>query len=296
MNNLKNKSLLSAALILLPLAGMADAEFLMVEPSAKALGMGGAFAASSNSPANLRYNPAGLASLKNTSISLSHQDAYGEWAHEWAALATSVDSTAYAVEYSSSSMKAFELYDQNEKSLGSANAGSQSLGLAMARKMLGFDAGASVHAFRSQLLEFNSTGYSLDFGLRYEIKGAGLSLALAGQNFGEMTSYDAGHETLPTLMRGGLSWERALAREIALSVNADAVRFLGNSAQNELRAGARLSLFSSLSLSAGIQQGAAVTQPTLGIGAQLGRFEVSYAFLPGSALGNTQLISIELKL
>src|SRR5260221_14715862 len=105
-----------------------------------------------------------------------------------------VDSTAYAVEFSSSSLKPFALYDENENSLGSASAGSQALGFALAKNMLGFDTGVSLHGFRSQLMEFNSSGYSLDFGLRYEIKAAGLSVALAGQNFGEMTSYDGGKE------------------------------------------------------------------------------------------------------
>jgi hypothetical protein len=283
-----------AAALALPLPCLGNADFLLLEPSARALGQGGAYAADGGSVASMRYNPAGLASVPGYDLAVSHESAFGEWSHEWVGAAMHLDDTAYAAEFISSSMESFALYDENGNNLGTASAGDQTLGLAVATTCLGVQAGGSLHGFRSQLLGFSNSGWSVDMGLRYQLSGTNLSVALVGQNFGEETSYDAGNESLPALFRAGLDWRTCCNASAKLDLSAESVRFLSTQYQNQFRAGAQLGLFNVLNLALGLQQSSAQTQPTLGLGATLGRYEVSYAYLPGNLLGSTQLLSLEI--
>jgi hypothetical protein len=286
-------SIVFATALFLPLPGLGNADFLLLEPSAKALGQGGAYVADDGSVASLRYNPAGIASVQGYDLALSHQNAFGQWSHEWLGAAMHLDDTAYAIEYISSSMQSFALYDDNGNNLGTASAGDQTLGVGIATTLAGLQAGASLHGFRSELVGFNSSGWCVDLGLRYLIKGSNLSLALAGQNFGEETSFDAGSESLPALFRAGLDWKTCCNASADLDLSAEGLRFLGANNPSQFRAGAQLGLFKVLNLALGLQQSSTQTQPTLGVGATLGRYQFAYAYLPGNLLGSTQLISLE---
>ena len=54
--------------------GTTAAQFLKIGVGARALAMGGAYAATSNDATALYWNPAGLSSLKKNEILLDHQD------------------------------------------------------------------------------------------------------------------------------------------------------------------------------------------------------------------------------
>ncbi|HAL87456.1 MAG TPA: aromatic hydrocarbon degradation protein, partial [Deferribacteraceae bacterium] len=60
---------IAAACFILPSAAFASG-FAINEQGAKALGMGGAFAAQADDPTAVYYNPAGITQLEGTQVSL----------------------------------------------------------------------------------------------------------------------------------------------------------------------------------------------------------------------------------
>jgi hypothetical protein len=81
-----------------------------------------------------------------------------------------------------------------------------------------------------------------------------------------------------------------------LGLSADGLMFGDAGNDRELRVGALALLFGSLNLALGLRSGAGGIQPSFGAGLGLEKFKLSYAVMPGSILGNTQLVSLEIKL
>jgi len=273
-----------------------SADFLLLEPSARSLGAGGASVASPGSVSSLRDNPAGLASISGLDAALSHQSAFDEWSHEWVAVGRSFGGNALAAEFIQSRVRSFDLFAADGSPAGTGSAGSEALGLAWAAAVGNLSLGSSLHVFSSQLASFNSKGACLDLGLLYRVNKSGFRFGLAGQNFGMQSSFDSGKESLPALLRGGASWLGATGGHGSLELGSEFVAYANPSFENEGRAGARLTLFKLLSLCGGYQFTASGGQLTFGLGANFQSFELSYAMLPGGPLGDTQLVSLEINL
>ncbi len=272
------------------------ADFLLLEPSARAAAVGGAFTAQQGLTDGLRYNPAALAGLKGAGASMSHASAPGDWSHDWAGAGLQWGGIGLGAEVLVSSLKPFELYDINGNAVGLAGAGSQNLMLAAATRLSGtaFSLGGGLRVFRSQLHTFTSQGYAADFGLLLGKPDGPFSAGLALQNLGAQSAYIADADPLPLSLRTGLLSKLPLDQGLDVHPSLDLVLFMDPTRPLEVRAGIEAQLFKAVGLRAGLQQAGSYRQLSFGLGFLWQGWGLDYAFQPGTELGAAHMIEIHL--
>lgn len=272
------------------------ADFLLLEPTARAAAIAGAYSAQGGRPEALRYNPAGLAGIPRLSASIAHVTAPGDWTHEWAGLGTRLGALALGAEILVSSIKPFELYNVNGDIVDIAQAGSQNLLLAAALNAPGrwLALGVGFRAFRSQLYKFSSQGLAADFGAQAHPRGWPLSFGLALQNLGTESAYVVDADDLPTCGRAGVSAKLPLEQGLDVEPSLDLLAFLDPSRPVELRIGLQADVYERLGLRAGILRTGNAMQLSFGLGVNWDGWGLDYAFLPGSELGSTHMLELHL--
>lgn len=276
-------------------ATTSGADFLLLEPAARAAAAGGAFAAASKQTECLRYNPAGIAGLGGLSASVAHLSAAGDWSHEWAALVGQAGPVDLGLELLVSSMTPFELYDISGRDIGTAVVGSQNAMAALAFPVLGWlDVGVGLRLFRSQLHTFTSEGIAVDLGLQARQPTWPVAYGIALQNLGTESAYFLTPDPLPLSLRAGLEGRAQLDRDFLLRPRGDLLYFLDKSRPLELRAGVEAEFYREAFLRAGILRAGTYQQLSLGAGFRWENLSVDYAFEPGNELGNSQMIELQI--
>ena len=286
---------MTALLPALAQAASSGAEFLLEEPAAQSAALSGAYAARQGELACLRYNPAGLAGMKQLSLAVGHDSAAGDWSDEWAALAYPVGGATLGLEALVSTLQSFTLYDSSGVAVDTAGANNLNLGLAAAgpfEPWLAF--GADFRYFRSQLYTFSSQGYAVDLGLRLGAKSWPLALGAAVQNFGSQTAYMTQADPLPVCLRAGAETDWDLDPQIRLHPSADLLMFQDPQRPTEFRGGIEARLFQSALLRVGMQKSGNLQGFSAGLGVLWGDYRLDYAYLPDQGLGTTQMIELSL--
>lgn len=286
------------ATALLAAAGLraagSGADFLLVEPSARAAAMAGAEAADSGQLDALRYNPAGLAGLAGLQAAMSHLAAGGDWTHDWLALGYAWGPVTLGADLLMSRLEPFTLYDASGQAYDTANVDSQAFGLGVAVSPTPWlHAGATLRFFQSQLYTYQSTGYALDLGLLMHQKSSPLSAGLALQNLGSQSAYAVQADPLPLLFRAGLQAVIPVDRDLSVTPRLDWIGYQDSGRAEELRLGADFSLFGQLFLRAGWVRAGAFQQPCLGLGVAWKSFVVDYAYQGEDDLGASQMLELQ---
>jgi hypothetical protein len=270
------------------------ADFLLLEPTARAVGVGGAYTAHRGRPEGLRYNPASLVGIKGAMASMAHVAAPGDWSHEWAGLGLKVGALSLGAEILVSSIQPFELYDSSGKVAAMAQAGSQNLMLALAGP-LGrpwLNVGAGIRGFRSQLFIFESQGWAGDLGLLVGEEAWPLNFGLALQNLGVQSAYVSDADPLPLALRGGALGRLDLDQGLRLTPSLDVLSFTDSTRPLELRLGMEAAIYDRIGLRIGLQRAGTYQQLSFGAGLNWKGWGLDYAFLPGNELGASHLIEL----
>ena len=184
--------------------------FLKIGPSARAVGMAGAFTAIANDASATYWNPAGMVDITRTAVSLEQTF--------WPAdIQLSYASAVFALPFLPGTWgvaaRALSLDPQKERTVflpeGTGkefDAGDMSFGLSYAQFFTDkFSAGGTVHFVHSGLAEKSVNTYVVDFGLIYRIGYMGMRLGMMIQSLGGKINYDSREAKIPTTFKVGLS-------------------------------------------------------------------------------------------
>jgi len=190
--------------------GTYSLQFLKIGPSARAVGMAGAFTALANDASATYWNPAGMVDITRTAVSLEQTF--------WPAdIQLSYASVVFAMPFLPGTWgvtaRALSLDPQKERTVflptGTGkefDAGDMSFGLSYAQFFTDkFSAGGTVHFVHSGLAEKSVNTYVVDFGLIYRIGYMGMRLGMMIQSLGGKINYDSRDAKIPTTFKVGLS-------------------------------------------------------------------------------------------
>jgi hypothetical protein len=179
-------------------AGRTAANFLQIGVGARAAAMGGAYSAASQGVYSVYWNPAGLANMSASEISLTHFAWYQDVKlnHGAAAFPLS-DRWTVAVSATHLDYGTIDGYDNNGLSTGQISsydfAGAVSVGWAANDRL---SVGVTGKYINQKLAELNATGFAADLGVIYRLPRVSLAAVLA--NVGPQMKYDLLSEHLPT--------------------------------------------------------------------------------------------------
>ncbi|MFC2061776.1 PorV/PorQ family protein [Elusimicrobiota bacterium] len=281
-------------------AGRTGAEFLLINPGARAAAMGNAFVAVADNIEAVFWNPAGLASMKMKEVSATHAKWLDDIAYE------SLGYGHHIPGYGTLGVSALYLHmgemegrSRTGQETGDFNAYDMSVSLSFGRAVLGnLSVGTNVKYIRQNIEDESASGIAVDLGGLYEVKGTRLMLGGALQNIGPKMKFVKEKYSLPLTLNFGVGYRFGLA-VLALDIKRQLIEeHTSVSIGTEycpveffaLRGGYLVNL-----LGEGIgntkTKGSGISDLGAGLGLKLSGLQFDYAFVPFADLGNTHRIS-----
>ncbi len=190
--------------------GTYAAQFLKVGPSARAIGMGGAYTAVANDASSIYWNPAGMVEMTRTQVTLNDV--------VWPAdiqlyYAAAIFSTPYLPGTFGLSARALTMDPQVERTIympegtnRTFDAGDMSFGISYGMYFTDrFSAGITTNFIHMGLADKSVETLSFDFGLLYRIGIQGMRLGMLVQSLGSEVNFDDRSSKLPTMFKVGLA-------------------------------------------------------------------------------------------
>jgi len=175
-------------------AGSSAGQFLKINVGARAEAMGGAFVAVANDASSLYWNPAGVARLKNNSVSFSHTYWLAETYHNFAGIVIKLQNgNSLAFSYSSLAMDDMKVTNEYyQEGTGEYFSVSDiALGLSYAFNLTNdFSMGITGKYISQNIWHMNASAFALDIGLFYYTPVNGLTLGMAVSNVGSKIKYE----------------------------------------------------------------------------------------------------------
>ncbi len=186
--------------------GRTSADFLQIGQGARAAGLGGAYTAISEGAIAAYWNPAGLASMESSEISLGHFSWFQDITVEQLSFAWPVisgeGSMAASVTYVN--YGSIDGYDASGVATGDLTAYDLAGGLSFGYQLTdAFSAGVTAKYITQKLDEYSASAFAADFGLKYRFER--FSIAAAVCNIGSDLKFDQQSENLPTAVKVGVA-------------------------------------------------------------------------------------------
>ncbi len=289
--------------------GSTGSEFLLMDTSARGIGMGGAFVAAANDASAIYWNPAGLSQVPRLSATFMHSRYVADISYSAVAAATRInDSSVLGAGLRYLDGGALERTDINGLSRGTFTPRSYVAELGWGQSIYDLSdaemdvaVGASIKAIRSDLGAI-ATGYGSDYGIqaRFYTAAQTYDVGVAIQNLGMGQKFDKVRDSMPTRLRigGGVRPVKPLllTAEAFAPINNAPHAAAGAEWTLESDRVAKLALrggFNSLTAdSLGFASGL-----TFGFGVGLSDLSFDYAFVPLGALGSaTHRVSLSFNL
>lgn len=275
-------------------AGAEAFDFLNLDSSARAVGMGGAYTALANDSNALRYNPAGLSRVKaNEATLMQNQYALGVTQQY---IATALRSgLGFQFNYVTLGDIPRTTISNPGGTGGRLNVSDTALGAGYGRAVSpDLGVGAGVKYFSESLGDTTATGWALDFGGMYRVPDVrGLTLGAALLNLGPAVKYASAKEKLPTTLRLGGAYALSVAKQdlvLALDVDKtplDKLRFgVGGETLIDKQYAVRAGFTTRADAGLGI---------ALGLGWRGRQWGGDYAFVPIGDLGVAHRVSLTLR-
>ncbi len=270
--------------------------FLEIPVGARENALAGAGAALITGPTSITYNPATAAfTPRGAAFMLTKHFAdtraeffcvtlrHGRWAftpHFWG---TRVADIEYRTEPTRDPISTF---DATNEAVGTAIA-------YQVNDRLSF--GATGRYLHQKILYESSEGWSVDAGALVRFPVRGITAGLAVNHLGNMNYFLAEKPTLPTTVRGGIAYERSLARVGSLLLTADALGIKKSAPQ--FRGGVEYRAPNYFALRAGYVSGLDAQSVSVGFGIFIKHVQFDYAFIPyREELGDGHRFSLGLEL
>lgn len=276
-------------------AGTTPLESLKLDADARAVALGGAYAALASDANALLYNPGGLAFVPRNEAVFMHNEYFEGVIQEYAALALRRGWGAQVSYLSYGDIPKTTISNKTGAGLGSYGATDLALSVGHGRRVLdGLGAGASLKYLRQTIETVSADGMAFDGGLLYETPALpGLRLAATLRNFGPAVRYQREAQNLPLEVRlGGAYAARPAGQETTLVV--DAAKPRGDAPQ--VQAGLETVLAGRLPIRLGYDmRNEAGLGLTAGFGWRARDFRIDYAFVSFGDLGAAHRVSAALR-
>lgn len=298
--------------------GTTAAPILKLDIGARALGMGGAYAALADDVYGLRYNPAGLGQFHSPEASAMYMSGLAESRLQFAGFgmplnlpgfsgmgapgigASVIFSQSGDMEYNRTSPDGSFLSSDKIKS-GSDLVAALAYGEKVAQNdtqlfgraaTLSHYAGVSLKYISSTLAQsYSASAFAADLGYMAVEPESGLSFGAAISNIGgKMTFIDEG-DPLPMIYRAGAAFRKStfLDQSIAIAAQAD---HYATEKENRLRAGLEYRFEKIFAVRLGYQGLRDIGGITVGLGIQQANLSLDFAMAFASELTNTQQLSV----
>ncbi len=232
--------------------------------------------------------------MDKAEAAFTHISAYGDWNHDWLALAYPSQWGVLALDASFTQLAPFPYYDANGNEAGTIEAGNEVLGLSWSDPVgqSGFSTGATLRVFSSNLAGFSNRGWGGDLGLRWQTADHFFSAGLALKNLGDQSAYYIEHEDLPSSLDAGISL-RHPAEDLGVAGFADTRLYRDPARLPEVKFGVRVSILKRLELSAGWRTQERRQFTHFGGSLDLGWGKISYAYSPDALLLGSHALTLQ---
>ncbi len=174
-------------------AGNSAAQFLKIEPGARAIGMGGAFSAIADDASAIFWNPAGIAKLKNNSATFSHTFWLVETNHDMAGLVLKIgDVHSLGISYTALTMPDMKVRNEyyQEGTGEYFSAADYSIGLTYAMSITDeFSIGFTGKYITQSIWHMSASTVGFDIGIHYLTPWDNLKLGMSVSNIGGKIKY-----------------------------------------------------------------------------------------------------------
>jgi hypothetical protein len=297
-------------------------EFLNTGAGARALGMGGAFVAVADDGTTTYWSPGGLPSLKSKEISFMYcqqfkslvntnfisyvypDTKWGSFGISWLRLGVEDIPKSGYVDHNQNNMQDFndkndngikdsgELYIEPPIQVGSFDDVEDGIFFTYGYQLSDiFSAGINIKYIRQSLASNSSTGYGIDLGGLYELSDGfriGVNLQDLTKTKLKWDSVSKHEDTIPMNVKFGAAYTKQMQ---ALKSNLTLSWSLDTKYGAEMHYGIEWWLMELLAIRIGMN----VDELSAGVGLRLALFQVDYAFIGHSDLGNTHRISTSVK-
>lgn len=279
--------------------GLATAQFLKIDPSARSTAMGSAYSASTDGSNTAYHNPAGLSRLETNRASITHLDLFqgityqnlsvaGPWRGE----------SGWSLSY-----QGIDFGEQNRTRVGSGGSrdpvtglgdfGADDFALNVSSGMAITDRwtiGGTAKYVKKQIAEFDDATFSGDLGTQYQLTETIRLGARARNVFGDL-ALEQEDDPLPRSLDIGINWKKhinqhRLVLRSRVSVPGDADEFVSW--------GVEWGMWETLYLRGGFNGNPEAGDGiTFGGGLDVGRFTVDYSLEDLGELGDHSKFSLE---
>ena len=306
--------------------GTTAAQFLKIGVGARALAMGGAYAATSNDATALYWNPAGLSSLKKNEILLDHQDWILDVDLDFVGASFKTPYGTVGAAICAMYMGEMEVTTtHNPEGTGeSFNAGSLMGQISFSRMLTDrFSFGISSKIIRENIYNSKATGFAIDLGTLYVTQIQGLTMGMSISNYGTkmkmegrdlllQTEVDPSLESdpininanfatdpfeLPLIFRFGLSYTKLISKDLKCLFAIDALH--PNDNTESINAGTEISFKDLLFIRSGyanLYQRDRISGLSAGCGIKLkissSTYFIDYTYVDMGPLGNPKKLTL----
>jgi hypothetical protein len=304
MNKISRRTLRAAAIGLalfqtgtLWAAGTTGAQFLKIGVGARAMAMGGAYAAMFNDVHCLYWNPAGVARMKRPQLASSYNLMYQDTSQGFMGYAhpTRIGVFGGGLNY-------LQVADIEKRtgdsarplSTFSAKDSALFFSYAIPNAWAGMSLGANIKLINLKLDDKSANAYSLDLGAQQKIKELPLVLGLSVLNLGSQVKLGTESDSLPLGIKAGATYS-FMNNSLLLATGVDSWP------QEKLtyaQFGVEWKPVPLLSLRTGPQVGGqrqdlgSLVGMSAGLGVQVRMLDVDYAYVPFGDLGDTHRLSL----
>lgn len=274
-------------------AGETGFVFLKIGVGARAMGMGSAFVALADDPTSVYWNPAGLASIEKTQVTVMHNEWILDFRQEFVAVGTRLGpGTAgfgFAGFYSD------ELERRSDTGVLEGHYGANDIAVTGAYGLKlapGLDAGLGLRYIRGMIDQVDATTIAADVGAKYRVSDTGITLGASVANLGGDAKFDAEEFPIPLTWRLGGAWSKNLAALHGRGTLSAEYR-QAKEDDGKFHLGGEYAFRERLALRAGGAFGYDDQDMSFGIGLMKDWFRFDYALVPFSSdLGSTHLFSL----
>lgn len=287
--------LLISSLSLAQSAGNTGLAFLKFGYGARNIAMGDAGASASNDLSALYYNPSRLVSFEENQAMFMHSEWIQDVTSEVGGIKWNMFSLPWAVGFNVTSVADIEVRERPGEAISTFNANYFFLSLSSGFKVIeDLDFGTTIKYIYEGILNDQSVGYGLDFGLNYLTPVNGLTASTVIRNIGSMNSLNLVGTKLPLDFRLGGAYNYNLqSSKLDFIVTGEFQKYL-DADDFHINAGGEVVYDETFAARAGYQTGYEARGFTAGVGIAWGSLRFDYAYTPFSlGLGNANQFSLQ---
>jgi len=278
-------------------AGETGFAFLKLGVGARPMGMGSAYVAIADDATATYWNPAGLASLTGTQITAMHNEWIQDFRQEFVAVGTKLGPGV--VGFSFGGFYTSELEERDDTGVLTGHFGFNDVAMTGAYGLnlaSGLDVGLSARYLREMIDVEDATTFAFDLGAKYRIGESGFTLGAAVQNLGGDPTLVVEKIPLPTTVRAGAAFGRALNSLHGKGTLTAEVRKV-RSEDARFHLGGEFDYKDRVAFRVGGKFGYDEEDLSFGLGFTQSRIRFDYALVPlSSDLGTTHFFSLSARL